>query len=113
MSSIRKAHTVEIIDKRLRDAEASDAVDPMELIGLHDELAHIERKWRLKHERLAEGQSHDRPLADAKAMDRRFQRLRQLLDVTARRGTGSEPEHRLMNEITQTLSRRQPLVHIE
>ena len=43
--AIRPANSVSIIQKQLKQAEMSDAVDAMELIGIHDELSRIERKW--------------------------------------------------------------------
>lgn len=112
MSQIRKAHTVEIIDRRLRACEVSGALDPMELIGLHDELSRVERKWR---EKAADAHqppnpARRRPLANAAHMNARFDRLTRLVDAALRRPlpTGGA-ERALLESISTQLRARQPL----
>ena len=108
MSNVRKAHSVEIIDRRLRDAEAGvgDDATPMGLVGLHDELDRVDRKWR---EKAAGTRPNGRPLADAKAIDGRFDRLGRLVAATLRRAGGTAAERALLQGVADRLGDRSPL----
>jgi hypothetical protein len=109
MSHIRKAHSVEIIDRRLRDAEgAGNGVDAMELVGLHDELARVERKWIGKRDQARPG---GRPLSDAGQLDARFDRLRRLVEVALRQpgDDAGSAERRLLRGVAVALAWREPL----
>ena len=108
MSNVRKAHSVEIIDRRLRDAEAGvgDDATPMGLVGLDDELARVERKWR---EKAAAPRPGGRPLADAAAMDGRSDRLGRLVAAALRRPGGGAGERALLQAVADRLRDRRPL----
>ena len=108
VSSIRKAYSVEIIDRRLRDCEAG-AVDALELIGLHDELARVERKWLEKAAALKDGRKSVRPLANADQMNRRFERLARLVEVALRRTTMAAGEREWLERIAGETRGRKPL----
>jgi hypothetical protein len=43
---VRPANSVVMLLKRLGDVENAKAVDAMELVGIWDELARVDRKWR-------------------------------------------------------------------
>jgi hypothetical protein len=107
MSQVRRAHSVEIIDRRLRDAEAAgQAVDALELVGLHDELARVERKWIVKRDDPRNG----RPLADPVAINGRFERLARLVAAAVRRGGPDGPERQLLRQADDALRGRPPLM---
>jgi len=111
MSQIRKSHSVEIIEHRLRAAESADLADAMELIGLYDELSRVERKWLEK----AEGRHQPansrtvRPLADAAAMNARADRLRRLIVARLRKPIEHDAERQMLETIAAQLSARKPL----
>ena len=108
MSQIRKAHSVEIIDRRLKTAEVEGVADAMELIGLHDELSRVERKWKEKSagEHAPTRPAPKRPPANATLMDERFARLARLIDAMLRRGVTSDAERQLMQVIAGSLKTR-------
>jgi hypothetical protein len=89
MSQPRKSHTLEIIDRRMRDVPA----DAMELAGIHDELARVERKWI---EQTRAGSDRRRP-NDREKMDAYFSRLN-LLVAAALRRTDLDPQERSLLE---------------
>jgi hypothetical protein len=93
MSHPRKAHTLEITERRLRDIESAIATDPMELIGLHDELARVERKWI---EQTRAGSDRRRP-GDKAKMDAYFDRLTRQIDAALRREDVSADERKLLD----------------
>ena len=109
MSQIRKAHSVEIIDKRLRDCELSASLDLMELIGLHDELSRVERKWLEKSAGPKRTGSRARPMADAAAMNNRFEKLTRLIAVALRKPDGLPQERQMLSAIAEQLNKRTPL----
>jgi hypothetical protein len=115
MSQIRKSHSVEIIEHRLRAAESADVADAMELVGLHDELSRVERKWREK----AEGRHQPansrtvRPLADASAMNARSDRLRRLVEARLRKPIEHDAERKMLKQVAAALTARKPLVATE
>jgi hypothetical protein len=109
MSQIRKAHSVEIIDRRLSQYQSADAIDPMELIELHDELSRVERKWLDKAARHRAGEKDVRPLPNAEEHNARFERLKNLFDATLRRDTSDSPERRLLQSVSDRLHVRQPV----
>lgn len=111
MSQIRKAHSVEIIDRRLQALAAEGANDVMELIGLHDELSRVERKWKEKAagEHAPKRPTPARPPANAVRMDDRFAQLTRLVDAALRRGVADDAERRLLESIATTLHSRGPL----
>jgi hypothetical protein len=110
MSQIRKSHTNEIIDRRLRDCEAGGVWDPMELVGLYDELARVERKWVEKSNAPARGGPRARPLADANLMNARFERLARLVDAAIRQlPPDGSPERALLDRVEAALRTRKPL----
>ncbi len=43
---IRTAHSVAMLLRRLQGVEGSAMLDAMEFVGIWDELARVERKWR-------------------------------------------------------------------
>ena len=71
MSKIRPAHTTVLLEKRLAAAENAAVPDVMELVGLQDEFARVERKWR---EQIAAGNDRRRP-GDPAKLDAWFDRL--------------------------------------
>ncbi len=101
MSHPRKAHSVELFERRLADAEASPA-DLMELVGLHDELARVERKWR---EQMAAGSDRRRPTDPAK-LDAWFDRLGRQVAAGLRRAGGTAAERALLAAVADQLSGR-------
>ena len=111
MSQIRKAHSVEIIEHRLKAYESSGTHDAMELLGLHDELSRVERKWKAK----AAGEwgvhhgPRARPLANAQQMDARFDRLKNLIDAALRATELVEQERAFLERIAAELNARTPL----
>lgn len=115
MSQIRKAHSVEIIDRRLRDCEVGgvEQMDLMELVGLYDELSRVERKWRDKAQGPPRTAPRARPLADPVQMNTRFERLGRLIDAALRRtdhsGTAATAERQLLQRAAEALRARTPL----
>jgi hypothetical protein len=111
MSRIRKAHSVEIIDRRLATYEVEGVADAMELVGLHDELARVDRKWREKAAGAMPAQPGRgaRPPANAAPIDGRFARLLNLLDATLRRGVGTDAERDLLRRAAESVRARAPL----
>ena len=112
MSQIRKAHSVEIIDKRLRDCEVAGAsnVDVMELVGLYDELARVERKWREKSQAPPRTGPRARPPANPQHMNARFERLTRLVDAALRSQVAADsPERQLLRRAADALRERKPL----
>lgn len=112
MSQARKAHSVEIIDKRLRDCEIAGAanVDVMELVGLYDELARVERKWREKSASPPRSGPRARPPANAALINARFERLTRLIDAAKRRTpVADSPEQQLLRHAADALHKRVPL----
>lgn len=112
MSQIRKAHSFEIIENRLKAYESSGKHDAMELIGLHDELSRVERKWRAK----AAGEwgvrsgPRARPLANAQQMDARVERLKNLVDAALRSSDlPNDQERAFLERIAAELKSRMPL----
>lgn len=71
MSKIRKANTIVLLERRLADVENAAAPDPMELVGLEDEFARVERKWL---QQIAEGNDRRQP-GDPARLDAWFDRL--------------------------------------
>jgi len=106
VSQPRKAHSVEIIDKRLRDCElaGADNVDVMELVGLYDELARVERKWREKSEASPRTGPRARPPANPQHMNARFERVTRLIEAAA-----AAPEREWLERIAAALHSRTPL----
>ncbi len=102
MSHPRKAHSVELFERRLADAEASMA-DVMELVGLHDELARVERKWR---EQMAAGSDRRRTTDPAK-LDAWFDRLGRQI-AAALRQPGGDPAERALLESAAAAIRTRP-----
>ena len=112
MSQIRKAHSVEVIEHRMKAYESSGRVDAMELIGLHDELARVERKWKAKAagELPRKGSARSsRPLANAEHMDARFDRLKNLVDAALRTTLADANERAFLERIAAELHARTPL----
>ena len=109
MSKIRKAHSVEIIDRRLRDCETAGDCDSMELVGIHDELSRVERKWIDKRSQYDAGREATRPLTDSAQLDARFDRLTRLMAVAMRRPGADSPEHELLRRAGAALAARVPL----
>jgi hypothetical protein len=109
MSQIRKAHSVEIIDRRLRDLEVGGVADVMELVGLHDELTRVERKWLDKSKQPAHTGPRARPPADPAAMNGRFERLGRLVEAALRKPGPESPERALLGRVAAALRGRTPL----
>ena len=101
MSHLRKAHSVEIIERRLKTAEAAGA-DAMELVSLHDELARVERKW---HEQAAAGSDRRRP-TDAAKLDAYFDRLARQVEAVLRRADVDPAERTLLDRARSAIAAR-------
>ena len=101
MSKIRKAHTVEIIERRLKAAETS-AAEPMELVGLQDELARVERKWR---EQIAEGSERRQP-NDIPRLNAYFDRLLKQIDACLRGDVPAPAERAMLRAVRQKIVAR-------
>lgn len=110
MRQVRKAHSVEIIDRQLQTCEAGGSPDVMELIGLHDELCRVERKWLAKAAELRRQDPRTRPLANAGQMNDRFARLARLVDAALRR-TPAAPtaDAEMLRAVAAQLNARKPL----
>ena len=102
MSHPRKAHSLELIERRLADAEAAVVVEPMELVGLHDELARLERKWR---EQIAAGSDRRRP-GDPARLDGWFDRLGRQVAAAVRQGEGTPTERAMLAGVAGTIAAR-------
>lgn len=102
MSKVRKAHSVELIERRLRDAEASPA-SAMELIGLHDELARVERKWR---EQMVGGESDRRRPGDVPRLNEYFDRLARQVEACLRAAGGDPAERALLERMRAAIAER-------
>jgi hypothetical protein len=113
VSQARKAHSDEIIDKRLRDCELAGAgnVDVMELIGLYDELARVERKWREKAAAPPRTGPRARPPANAAMINARFERLTRLTEAALRSSPAvPDPAQRQwLQRTAEALRQRTPL----
>jgi hypothetical protein len=115
VSEGRKAHSVEIIDKRLRNCEIAGAanVDVMELVGLYDELQRVERKWREKSQAPPRTGPRARPPANPTLINSRFERLTRLIDAALRHVGGAaspdSPERLLLQQVADALQSRIPL----
>jgi hypothetical protein len=94
MAKRRPANTVKIIARRLEQAEAADAVDAMELVSLHDELARVERKWL---EQFAAGSERRKP-ADREKLKGWYRRLALLIERTLRATRANSPEAGLLRQ---------------
>ena len=79
MAGRRPANSVTILQRRLSQAESAPA-DPMELAGIHDELARIERKWLMQ---FAQGSERRKP-GDRDKLDAWFGRLHRLIEASLR-----------------------------
>ena len=110
--AIRPAHTVSIIQKRLKQAEMSDTVDAMELVGIYDELSRVERKWLEKAEQFKAGRPATRPLSDASQMNERFDRLSRIISASLRRGIADPAERQLVERCADALGARLPLANL-
>ena len=108
MATGRKAYTNEIIDRRLKQYESAGAVDALELMGLHDELSRVERKWIEKFTG-AMVHARPRPLANHDHINARFERLTKLVDAALRSTSIAPIEREHLNRIATTLRARTPL----
>jgi hypothetical protein len=75
----RPSHTVDIIQRLFQQAEAGSP-DAMALLGLWDELARLERKWRLQW---AQGRERRKP-EHIDRLNRDFDRLQRLIERSLR-----------------------------
>jgi hypothetical protein len=100
---------------RLRDCEASGVgnVDVMELVGLYDELARVERKWLEKSQAPPRTGPRARPLADPGQINIRFERLTRLVEASMRYRasvmTLNSAETNLLRRAGEALRTRRPL----
>ena len=101
MSKIRKAHSVELIERRLKDAEVSLA-DAMELVSLQDELARVERKWR---EQIAQKSERRQP-NDVPRLNAYFDRLQKQIEAAQRRADLHPTEQALLQRAHQAIAER-------
>ena len=105
MSKIRRtAHSVELLVRRLRDAELGDP-EPMELVGLHDELARIERKWLMQ---IAQGSERRKP-TDLAKLDDWYARLTRLLARAIRLGAMDDVLKSAVDRARAACRERRPL----
>jgi hypothetical protein len=79
MAKKRVAHTVDILKRLFDQAEMGDP-DAMELLGIWDELARLERKWRLQW---AEGSERRKP-EHMDQLNGHFDRLQRLIERSLR-----------------------------
>jgi hypothetical protein len=91
----RPAHGVDILKRLFAQAEAGDRVDAMELLGLHDELARIERKWLMQ---IAEHSERRKP-ADLDKLNAWYRRLTLLIEGALRQGGGDEPSAAVLRDL--------------
>jgi hypothetical protein len=98
MAKKRVAHTVDVIKRLFEQAEMGEP-DAMELIGLWDELARLERKWRMQW---AEGSERRKP-EHMDQLNDHFDRLQRLIERSLR--AGEEPALRPVLEKITTRSR--------
>lgn len=103
MSQKRTAHSVMLIQRRLRDAEVA-APDPLELVGIWDELSRIERKWR---EQIAAG-SERRQRGDPQKLDDWFARLARQIERALRQGGFPDAETALLRDALEKCRQRKP-----
>jgi len=97
----RVAHTVDIIKRLFEKAEQGEPT-AMELIGLHDELSRLERKWRMQ---FAEG-SERRQADDIDKLNLWFDRLTRLIERSLRLKPDSPDAPPLRNVIAACESRQ-------
>ena len=95
----RPSHTVDII-KRLFSEYEMGTPSAMELAGLHDELARLERKWKMQ---LEEGSERRKP-EDLEKLDAWYERMTRLIEATIRRGNQPSIDLKLLE---QTLEKTQ------
>ena len=74
----------------------------MELIGLHDELSRVERKWRMQ---IAEGSERRSPESDIQKLNDWFARLNRLID-RALRTKLDEPTRALLEKLRSAIANR-------
>ena len=79
MAKKRVAHTVDILKRLFDQAEMGDP-DAMELLGIWDELARLERKWRMQW---AEGSERRKP-EHMDQLNNHFDRLLRLIERSLR-----------------------------
>lgn len=111
MSEPRKAHSVDVIDRRLSQYQSAGVADVMELVGLYDELARVERKRREKTARLKAGGKADRPLANAAQHNVRLERLKIFVAAALRHTpqTGEASERFMLERVARELGQRSPV----
>jgi hypothetical protein len=102
MSKRRPAHTVTLILHRLSTAELGNELDPMELIGLHDELSRVERKWQMQ---IDEGSERRKPESDLQKLSDWFARLDRLID-RALRATVDESTTKALTDTKRAIAQR-------
>ena len=74
----------------------------LELIGLHDELSRVERKWRMQ---IAEGSERRKPARDIQKLNDWFARLNRLIDRALRTKLDERSAKRL-REIAANIAQR-------
>ena|SRR5690349_21125732 len=99
----RPAHSVDILKRLFAQAEASDRLDPMELLGLHDELARIERKWLMQ---IAEHSERRKP-ADLDKLDAWYRRLMLLIERALRQGVNDAAAAAKLRELLAKCAKRE------
>jgi hypothetical protein len=81
--AIRPAQSVVMLERRLAEAEQGDP-EPIELVSLLDEIARIERKWRIQLDAGSERRKPD----DLGRVRRWYERVVRMIDRQLRAGVG-------------------------
>jgi hypothetical protein len=97
----RPSHTVDII-KRLFSEYEMGTPSAMELAGLHDEIARLERKWRIQLEEASER----RKPKDLEKLDAWYERMGRLIEAAIRRGSHQSDELSLLKQTLQKTHER-------
>ena len=97
---IRPSNTVNIIKRRLELLEAGEP-DVLELIGLHDELSRLERKWLIQ---LEEGSERRKP-TDVDKLDAWFRRLQLQIERALRANQNTSETQHLRETLAKIHSR--------
>src|SRR5947209_3231841 len=97
----RPSHTVDIIKRLFSEYELGKPT-AMELAGLHDEIARLERKWRMQ---LEEG-SERRKSEDLDKLEAWYERTARLIESAIRRGNHPTEELKLLEQTINKIKRR-------
>lgn len=103
---IRTANSVAMLLRRLQQSESAAMPDAMELIGIWDESARVERKWR---EQIQEG-SERRSAGDEEKMRGWYERLIRQIERALRQAEQLPAERSAVEKVLAACRSRKPLV---